>query len=217
MPGSLDLGSSVDRRASFDTLVGGYTGTRFATAVLEVGAAGSTTTVARLPQGLRYAGVAALGTTIFVAGGVTTGGEVATITAIDTRSGSVRSIGRLPAALAHAPLVASGSSLYLIGGVTASGRSVDSILRIDGSSGAVTLAGRLPAPVADAAAVSLGASVVVLGGGGRAVYEFWATSDNGSESPRETTRGSCQRNAVTAKIEASPRPTSKAVASSVDS
>ena len=50
-------------------LVGGYTGTRFASAVLRYLPHGGTVTLARLPRGTRYAGVTALGRTIFVAGG----------------------------------------------------------------------------------------------------------------------------------------------------
>ena len=42
-------------------LVGGYTSAKFASAVLRYGGGGKTTTVARLPAGLRYAGVAAIG------------------------------------------------------------------------------------------------------------------------------------------------------------
>jgi hypothetical protein len=145
-------------------LVGGYTGTRFASAVLRVGRNDATRTVARLPTGLRYAGVAALGGRIYVAGGLTTAGETDALTVVDPLSGSVRRLGRLPSAVAHAPLVALAGSLYLIGGQSASGGALDRILRIDPRSGRVTVAGRLPQPLADAAAVAARGHVVVVGG-----------------------------------------------------
>ena len=68
-----DLGAAVVGGRAY--LVGGYTGSRFASAVLRYDGPGRTTTVARLPEGLRYAGVAALGSRIVVAGGVTTSGD----------------------------------------------------------------------------------------------------------------------------------------------
>ncbi|MDX6564480.1 MAG: hypothetical protein QOE10_142, partial [Gaiellales bacterium] len=153
-------------------LVGGYTGSRFASAVLRVGPHAITTTIARLPQGLRYAGVAAIGPIIYAVGGLTTGGETSSIVAIDTRRGSVRTIGQLASPVAHAPLVARDSVLYLIGGTAGSGATTTAILRIDPRTGSATVAGHLPAPLADASAVTLGGQIVVLGGGGRAVYAF---------------------------------------------
>jgi hypothetical protein len=156
-------------------LVGGYTGTEFASAVLRVGRNDSATTVARLPAGLRYAGVAALGRRIYAAGWgrpisgpgvVPPPGHTDAILAIDPIAGSVRRIGRLPAPAAHAPLVALGGSLYLIGGRSSAGAALDGILRIDPRAGRVFGAGRLPLPLADAAAVSSGGHIVVLGGAG---------------------------------------------------
>jgi hypothetical protein len=55
-------------------LVGGFTGTKFASAILRYCGGGKTTTVARLPKGTRYAGVAALRGRIYVAGGLTARG-----------------------------------------------------------------------------------------------------------------------------------------------
>src|SRR5207245_7904469 len=56
-----DLGAAVVNGTAY--LVGGYTGSRYATAVLRI--RGTRATVAaRLPEGLRYAGGAALGHTI---------------------------------------------------------------------------------------------------------------------------------------------------------
>jgi outer membrane protein assembly factor BamB len=168
-----DLGATVvDGRAY---LVGGYTGSRYATAVLRI--RGTRATVAaRLPAGVRYAGVAALGPTIYVVGGVTSSGETRAIDAVDPQTGSVRRIGTLPRALAHAPLVAARGALYLIGGRSATGTAVGTILRIEPRSGTVTVAARLPQPLADSAAVRIGSRVIVLGGSAstptEAIYSF---------------------------------------------
>jgi outer membrane protein assembly factor BamB len=168
-----DLGAATIGRDAY--LVGGYTGSRYATAVLRVRGARSTV-VARLPAGLRYAGVAAPGGKLYVAGGVTTGGESAAIQVVDPASGTVTQLGRLPHALAHAPLVAAAGALYLVGGTTAAGAATSEILRIDPETGVVRRAGRLPQPLADAAAVTVDNRVVILGGAGTktssAVYAF---------------------------------------------
>jgi hypothetical protein len=145
-------------------LVGGYTGSRYATAVLRYRHGSAPTLVARLPVGLRYAGVAVLGRRIYVAGGVTTSGVSDSVFAVDPLRHRVRVVASLPGPVAHAPLASFGGALYLVGGTGASGASVDRILRIDPRSGAVTIAGHLPEPLADAAAVPVGARVIVLGG-----------------------------------------------------
>ena len=147
-------------------LVGGYTGSRYATAVLRFRPGRPPAVVTRLPAGLRYAGVAALGNTIYVAGGLTTEGLSRAVYAVDVARRTVTRIGTLPAPLAHVALAALGSRLVLVGGGSAR------ILEIDPTSGRVTAAGRLPTPLADPAAVALNGRVYVLGGGTNAVYEL---------------------------------------------
>jgi N-acetylneuraminic acid mutarotase len=168
-----DLGTAVVNGTAY--LVGGYTGSRYATAVLRI--RGTRATVAaRLPEGLRYAGVAAIGNTIYVAGGVTTSGETSAVQAVNPATGSVRQIGTLPRPIAHAPLVAAHGALYLIGGRAPNGAALRTILRIDPRSGVVTRLGGLPQALADSAAVTVGSRVILLGGGAsspsNAVYEF---------------------------------------------
>ncbi len=147
-------------------LVGGYTGSRYATAVLRFRPGRPPAVVTRLPAGLRYAGVAALGNTIYVAGGLTTAGLSRAVYAVDVARRTVTRIGTLPAPLAHIALAALGSRLVLVGGGSAR------ILEIDPTSGRVTTAGRLPTPLADPAAIALNGRVYVLGGGTNAVYEL---------------------------------------------
>jgi hypothetical protein len=163
-----DLGAAVVGGRTY--LVGGYTGSRYATAVLRVGPGARTTTAARLPAGLRYAGVAASGSRIAVAGGVTPNGESDAVRLVDPATGSVRRLGTLPKPLADAPLVAVGHALYLIGGTDAAGRATRTTYRIDAKGGAVRLVGELPVALADAAAVRIGPRVVVLDGND--VYAF---------------------------------------------
>jgi len=125
--------------------------------------------VARLPAGLRYAGVASLGGSLYAVGGVTPAGPSAAILQIDPVHHSVTRIGSLPAPVAHAPLVAARGYLWLVGGDTAR-----EIVRIDPRSGASIVAVRLPAPLANAAAVVLrsGRVIIVGGDGSNAVSAF---------------------------------------------
>jgi hypothetical protein len=153
-----DLGAAVVRNRVY--LVGGFTGSRYATAILRVGPRNRTTAVARLPDGLRYAGVAALGRWIFVAGGTTTAGPSSAVYRVDPRRGKVVRLGTLPGAVAHAPLVAARGALWLIGG-----EHSHQIVRIDPSTGSSVVAGRLPLALANAAATSLPDGTIAVAGG----------------------------------------------------
>ena len=147
-------------------LVGGFTGTTYASAILRVGANNRTTTVARLPAGTRYAGVATTGGKIYIAGGLTTNGESSAIYKFDPRDATVVRIGSLPRPEAHAALAALGGRLYLFGG--------RSVLRISPDTGAVARVATLPQPLTDPNAVTVGSRIVVLGGGTNAVYVLTA-------------------------------------------
>jgi outer membrane protein assembly factor BamB len=153
-----DLGAAVIGRTAY--IAGGYTGVKYATAILAFRGHGQPTLQARLPVGLRYAGVAALGGLVYVAGGITTTGTSNAVFVFDPSTGTVTQLATLPEPVAHAPLVALGGALYLLGG-TGSNR----ILRIE-PSGSVTEAGTLPTALANGAAVALGRSIYVLGGDG---------------------------------------------------
>jgi hypothetical protein len=140
-------------------LVGGYTGTQFATAILRYRGQ----TVARLPTGTRYAGVAALGPTIYVAGGLTTSGATRAVYAVSP-GGSVRRVATLPTPEDHAALATLGGTLYLVGGRR--------VLAIDPSSGKVSAAALLPAALSDPTATTVGSRIVVTGGGTNGVWEL---------------------------------------------
>ena len=159
-----DLGAARLQGRTY--LVGGYTGTQYASAILRVGANGHTTTAGRLPTGTRYAGVTTSGGKIYVAGGLTTQGESKAIYAFDPRDGSVVRFGSLPSPEAHAALAALGKNLYLFGGT--------SVLRISPGTGAVARVATLPQALTDPNAVTIGNRIVVLGGGTNAVYALTA-------------------------------------------
>jgi hypothetical protein len=159
-----DLGAAVVNGKAF--IVGGYTGAKYATGVLRFRSGRTPSLVTRLPVGLRYAGVATNGRTIYVAGGLATSGETRAVYGIDPAARTVRRIGTLPFAVAHGALVSLQGSLYLIGGRSASGAALASVLRIDPTTGKVSHAGRLAHGLEDPAAVSVGNAVVVLGGAG---------------------------------------------------
>jgi outer membrane protein assembly factor BamB len=118
--------------------------------------------VARLPTGTRYAGVAAIGHTIYVAGGLTSSGPSSSVYAIDVDARTVKQVATLPVPEDHAALVALRGRLYLVGGTR--------VLRIDPASGRVSETARLPETLTDPAAVAVGGRIVILGGGTSAVY-----------------------------------------------
>jgi hypothetical protein len=159
-----DLGAATVNGATY--IVGGYTGSRFATAVLRFRPGREPVVVTRLPVGLRYAGVTALAGKIYVAGGLTTSGDSRAVLAVDPAHGTVMRLASLPAPAAHVALAPLGSQLLLVGGGSSR------ILAIDPRSGKVAVAGRLPQALADPAAVAQHGRVYVLGGGSNAVYEL---------------------------------------------
>ena len=153
-----DLGAVVIGGKAY--IVGGYTGTQFATAIIEYP---SLRVVARLPQGTRYAGVAAIGRTIYVAGGLTTAGPTANIYAV-TLGGKPRLIGKLPAPEDHAALAALSGTLYYVGG--------RKILAINPKTGRVTMAIHLPKSLSDATATSDGTQITIVGGRTKGIWLF---------------------------------------------
>ena len=134
-----------------------------------------------LPEGLRYAAVAAVDGTLVIAGGETAGGPSGSILAFDPSAGTVTAVGRLPQPLGHASAFAASGTVYVVGGVGASGGSLRAIVAIDVRSGRVSTVGRLPAPLSDAAVVVLGDQAWVFGGlRGSPVSEVLVASVAGS-------------------------------------
>ena len=129
----------------------------------------------RLPQGLRYAAVAASSGRLVIAGGILASGVPSSaIYTFDPGSAKVRLLGRLATAAAHASAVTLRGSVYIVGGVDAAGRSAPSAARVDVAAQKVTQLA-LSVPVADAAVAQVGSQAYLLGGrrNGRAVADVF--------------------------------------------
>jgi len=144
-------------------LVGGYDGHAPRAEIYRTRDGTHFTLVARLPLGLRYPAVAALGTQVVIAGGTSATGASNRVFVLDTRTGVVRQLGRLPAPVAHAQAFALGGTVYVAGGVDANGNVTPSVTQIDPGSGRIA-AVRGSVPVSDGATVELPTSALVIGG-----------------------------------------------------
>ena len=153
-------------------LVGGWTGEKYATAILKLTPPATTTLLARLPDGLRAPAVARLGHTLYVAGGRTASGPSARVYAVDLTSGVVTPLAELPSPVQGAVLVPSGTALYLLGGTGPGGKPSRAVIRIDPATGKPTSAGRLPKALVGAAAVPAGSRTLVVDPSAGAIYRI---------------------------------------------
>jgi hypothetical protein len=144
-------------------LVGGWTGEKYATAVLRFTLPDTADVVARLPEATRDTAVTVRGDTLYVAGGRTESGLSTAVYAVDLGAGTVSVIGRLPHGVAGGALVPAGGKLYLIGGKDAAG-PVRTIVSIDPATGTVENAGTMPRALAGAAVIRAGGATYLLGG-----------------------------------------------------
>jgi hypothetical protein len=151
-------------------LLGGWTGTQYASAVLQFTPPSTVRLVARLPQGVRSAAVARVGNTVYVAGGRTDQGPSNAVYAVDLDTGSISTVGQLPQPVEGAVLLPLRGALYLLGGRTASGRPSAAVVAIDPSTGTFRLAGRLPKGLVGGAAVPAGARPLVVDATSGTVY-----------------------------------------------
>jgi N-acetylneuraminic acid mutarotase len=144
-------------------LVGGYDGHVPRREIYRTTDGTHFTLVARLPIGLRYPAVAAVGTNVVIAGGTSPSGASDAVYLLNTGDGAVRLLGRLPAATAHAQAFALGGSVYVAGGVDAAGHVTGTVAKIDPSSGRVVRV-RATVAVRDGATVVVAGSALVIGG-----------------------------------------------------
>ncbi len=158
-----DLASAQGPNGVF--LIGGYDGRVPRREVYRTTDGTHFTEVGRLPVGLRYPAVGAVGTSIVIAGGTSPSGTSDGVFVFDTSTGRIRRIGRLPRAVAHAEALVLGPAVYVAGGIDANGNVTSSIIRIDPTTGRIArVTGSLP--VRDGATASLRQSVLVVGGAG---------------------------------------------------
>lgn len=144
--------------------VGGYDGVRSPRAVLATSGGRRFQPVARLPRGVRYAGVAALDGAVWVLGGEENGRELSEVYRVDPSTGRVSRAGRLPGPLGHEAVVAVGSRLLVLGGRPTPSTATDRMWWFNPSTRTWRRAGRLPYPVADAPIARTGSSAYLLGG-----------------------------------------------------
>ena len=144
-------------------LLGGYDGKADQPDVLSTTDGVHFLFVARLPTPVRYAGVAVIGSTIFLVGGEHSGAQTTQIQAIDTAASSASVVANLPVPLSHEAVFTLGGALFVAGG--RSGASTrNQVDALDPTSGALTRAGLLPQPLADATVGVLGPDVFLFGG-----------------------------------------------------
>ena len=163
-----ESGVAVSGKSAF--LAGGWTGTKYATAILKFTPPSGIALVGRLPVGLRSAAAALLGSTLYVAGGRTEQGLSREVYAVDLATGKVSVFGRLPQPLEQSVLVVATSGLFVLGGKTAAGKAVRSVIRVDPVTGYATTAGTMTKPFSGAAAVPAGERTIVVVGPAGTVY-----------------------------------------------
>jgi hypothetical protein len=154
--------AGVAARGGSAYLVGGWTGTQYATAVLKFTPPSTVVLVGRLPVGVRSAAVVLLRNTLYVAGGRTVAGLSRRVFAIDIGSGAVTSLGQLPEAVSQAVLIEHGTKLYLLGGVDAAGDPVHKVISIDPATGRPAAAGRMVHDLPGAAAPPTATGALVV-------------------------------------------------------
>ncbi|HET7356268.1 MAG TPA: kelch repeat-containing protein [Nocardioidaceae bacterium] len=145
-------------------VVGGYDGVHSPRTVLQTSDGRHFHVVARLPHGVRYAGVAALHGQVWVLGGEENGRELREVYRVDLSSGRVTRAGRLPGPLGHEAVVAVGDRLLVLGGRPSLNSATDRVWWFSPSTGRWRPGGRLPYPVADAPVVTVAGSTYLLGG-----------------------------------------------------
>ena len=169
-------------------IVGGYDGHTPRREIYATTDGTSFRMVGRLPDGVRYPAVSAVGTTIVIAGGRAAHGPVDTVTAFDTVNGTSSSLGALPVPVAEASAVTIAGVVYLIGGRDASGDAVSEVVSIDPARGAIRRADPLRQPVADAGAVSGPNGALLIGGSRSSAVDQVLTASLGSDLPKTRTR-----------------------------
>ena len=144
--------------------VGGYDGAGSPRTVLSTSSGRHFRVVARLPRGVRYAGVATLDGQVWVLGGEQNGRELDKVYQVDPTTGRVSRAGRLPGPLGHEAVIPLGNRLLVLGGRPTPGTATDRMWWFNPATRRWRRAGRLPYPVADAPAATLAGSTYLLGG-----------------------------------------------------
>jgi hypothetical protein len=149
-------------------VLGGFDATGAVPDILATAEGSSFHAVGKLTTPVRAPAVAAVGTTVYVFGGVVAGPDYTgtftpSVQSYNISTGLSKTVGTLPAPLAHARAFVLGDQVYVVGGSTPGGPSA-AIQRFDPRTGGLSPAGKLPGPVADPAAATIGSTAYLAGG-----------------------------------------------------
>jgi hypothetical protein len=149
-------------------LLAGFNGSAFISDVWATRDGTSLSVVGQIARPERYPAIAVTGTTIYLFGGLTAGGEYngtfsTVVQSFDVATGQSRVIGQLSVPLAHARAAVVDGEILVFGGWTPAGPTA-AILRFDPADATVTPAGSLPGPVADEAIGTVGGAVYLASG-----------------------------------------------------
>ena len=156
-----DLVAAQDGRETI--IAGGYDGAATLPDVLATNDGTTFTTLAQLPEPVRYPAVVAQNGKVFLIGGEAATGDSTAIQAIDPTARTASVVARLPVAVSHATAVDLGGTVYLFGG-RSGGHTTDAISTVDLETGTVHDAGRLPVALSDMAAATFGDTAYLVGG-----------------------------------------------------
>jgi N-acetylneuraminic acid mutarotase len=145
-------------------VIGGYGGSGMDREVLATKDGRSFRPVAALPVPVRYPAVAALGSRIYVFGGLGASGRpLDTVQSIDPGASRAHVVGRLPVPLAAAAAGTLGGTIYLAGGRTPHGPT-SAVYAFEPQGARLLRAGSLRVPVANAGATVAGGRLWIVGG-----------------------------------------------------
>lgn len=151
-------------------VVGGFSGKGMARDVLATTDGRSFRVVARLPIGVRYPAVAAVGGAVYVVGGelattegTLSGGQTDAVQRVDPSTGQARVIGHLGSGLGHATAFALGGRLFVAGGRHGA-TATSAVIAVDLTTGRAHRVARLPVALSDAGVAVTGSTAWLVGG-----------------------------------------------------
>lgn len=120
--------------------------------------------VAELPTGLRYPGVAVVGSRVIIVGGQTATGASAAVLSFDPATRQVRKLATVPAPIGHAAVFPMGGLICVVGGLTAGGVAVRTVTTVDPRSGVVASLPPLHRAITDAGVGLTSDGALIIGG-----------------------------------------------------
>jgi DNA-binding beta-propeller fold protein YncE len=143
-------------------LIGGLTAADTSADSIVAAAGASGRLIGRIPVALHDSAAVTIGGEVYLFGGGTGTGQLATILRVDPRTGSSRTVGALPAPSSDQSAATIGSTAYVVGGYTGT-RWLDTIVAWRPRAAARVVA-RLPRALRYAAVTAVGDTLVIAGG-----------------------------------------------------